>query len=144
MAVEKEKVLRGLKACSLGDCSICPYHEIRCTEHLCGDAYHLLAREDQMDEIYNEPKYKPGDVVIFKWPLFKDEPDDPEFEYRYYVILAADSKGYRMLRLKTGIGVPDTICYVLAGVVNTIFDAKVLYHIDAETIIKLCCEGPQI
>ena len=39
---EGEKVMRGLKACSLDDCGDCPYHEIGCVSHLCAHALGVI------------------------------------------------------------------------------------------------------
>lgn len=43
---DREKVMKGLECCALGDCSPCPYTETRCQEHLCGDARVLLKEQE--------------------------------------------------------------------------------------------------
>jgi len=96
-----------------------------------------------VDELYHEPKYRPGDVVIFKWPLYQETEGDPAFEYRYYICLSANSTNYRLLRLKTGSGYPKYIENIPSVAVDR-YEGKVLYRIDADKIRELCCEGPQI
>lgn len=96
-----------------------------------------------MDDIYHVPKYKPGDMVIFKWPLYQETPDDPAFTYRYSIILSADSTKYQMLELVTGVGAPMYISRFDPSTVDE-YESKVLYHVDADKIRDLCCEGPQI
>lgn len=96
-----------------------------------------------MDDIYHVPKYKPGDMVIFKWPMYQETPDDLAFQYRYYIILFVSSHDYEMLRLDSGTGHPEYVTYALIEDTDR-FEGKVLYHIDADKIRDLCCEGPQI
>lgn len=96
-----------------------------------------------MDEIYHEPKYKPGDLVIFKWPLFQETPNDPAFAYRYYIILSANSNLYRMLRLEAGSGSPMYTDNYSPSVIDE-YESKAIYQVDVEKIRELCTEGPQI
>lgn len=96
-----------------------------------------------MDDIYHVPKYKPGDMVIFKWPLYQETSDDPAFAYRYSIILSASSTKYETLELRTGVGAPMYTNRSNPSVVDE-YESKVLYHIDADKIRDLCFEGPQI
>lgn len=96
-----------------------------------------------MDDIYHVPKYKPGDMVIFKWPLYQETPEDPAFAYRYCIILSANSAEYETLELRTGTGAPLYINRSDPSVIDK-YESKVLYHVDADKIRDLCCEGPQI
>lgn len=96
-----------------------------------------------MSDIYIMPKYKVGDLAILKWPLHQDDSEDPTFKYLYVIFLAADSNNYRMLKLRPGTGAPLFDMTGDTEYVNNV-EGKVLYHIDADAIRKLCCEGPQI
>ena len=73
---DREKVMRGLECCalsSLGDCDVCPYTEIRCSDHLCGDALALLREQEPrvmtLDEIYDCTE---GDCLYYQCKGFYD------------------------------------------------------------------------
>lgn len=96
------------------------------------------------DEIYKIPKYKPRDLILMKFKLYASEDDqtDQRFEYRYYIVLFADSNFYRLLQLKTGVGVADPL-YISTYDIDAIDQQKatVLYHVDAEKIGDLVRSG---
>ena len=96
-----------------------------------------------MDEVYHVPRYKPGDMVLFKWPLYQETPDDPAFSYRYVIILTAKSIEYQILGFVTGSGTPLYLARFDPRDIDE-YESKVLYHVDADRIRELCCEGPQI
>ena len=96
-----------------------------------------------MDDICHVPKYKPGDMVLFMWPLYPETPDEPAFAYRYCIILSANSTKYLTLELATGTGAPLYIGRFQPDEIDE-YESKVLYHVDADKIRDLCCEGPQI
>lgn len=95
-----------------------------------------------MDDIYHEPKYKPGDVVVYKRPSLY--PEIQHFIYHYGVVLSANSDEYRMLDLEVGSGAPKYIVRYYSYGFDDSYPSKLLYHIDADKIRDLCCEGPQI
>lgn len=95
-------------------------------------------------EVCKVPKYKPGDLILMKFKLYAPEDDwtDQRFEYRHYIVLFADSDIYRLLQLKTGVGVVDPL-YISTYGIDAIDQQKatVLYHVDAEKIGELVRSG---